>query len=977
MARCANANVPGSCAIFLTAGGIMALNKIKQEEQAARVAKGQKPKLRPLNIGCVVLKWSFKVCLRTEEARVAIEQLRPIQMGLSAERGTEVVGHLFRALYEQGYIICTTDFSNGFNAFLRQSMLDAVHRRCPALTGVFNLFYALDSPCLFKVGDEYRVIMSTEGSRMGCTMGSFGFDLTVQDIYEAVRARFPMAVCKALTDDFSFAIKPSDDEIENLEETYQVVGNCLESIATESKARANLDLVPSKCNLLLTARASSLPPPSPSSLRGGVNVVTGLRLAGAPLGTGAFCINYINQQQQAVAERIKAVEHIHPQLALQMLSICTSHAPTFYYQVTPPQLTHQAATAHDQLTLDTIWRIMRPAGQPKPPTCSRERLARANAKILLPTRLNGVGVNSAVRTHALAFWSSAVASFNVDEDLNQHRRGLDRFAPYTLEAICSVVGPPSDLTRTIDTKIPRGNPLAFTDGSLYVALYDNSPGIKLQKELSDVANQVAHRAHLASCALTHPTVSESDFILEHSASTQSTIFKAPLSNPFFRFTPITFRRFFLQFTRMPNIPNTDQLFIDPSFDYLVGHCQANHKHRFPQLDLHNNHGNSGCPSSAFARYTRHNLVNRTIAKHATEAGFDVTIEPDTCTKLLARLYAPNTTAVLFPNSHSQVLRAKLVKLRGEIDQAELKPPGPAREKALRDHRALQRVLEADMNRSGKKALRADLLCIDTDIGQSGRSYVCDFTCISTTVTSNRKKETKDTIARLAQHELSRSSSMAPPLAPPYSVLHAAKTKVTKYSPLISLMSELHIRGLRDTPVDFLEMAMAADGSLGHGIVRFLEIICCKFKRKLDSEGDSDDGFTIPQRLSAFRRQLRLSIQIAAAKGEAMMHGAAGLPSEMLMKNRSDKARMPPPAAKPPGRQRAAKMPAAQAPGRSRKAKPGPKPHTIKKQTCISNLDSVQAVTVPELSRAPSPPQPQLRVPRVPPALMLSDHFPPI
>ena len=176
---------------------------------------------------------------------------------------------------------------------------------------------------------------------------------------------------------------------------------------------------------------------------------------------------------------------------------------------------------------------------------------------------------------------------------------------------------------------------------------------------------------------------------------------------------------------------------------------------------------------------------------------------------------------------------------------------------------------------------------------------------------------------------------------------------------------------------FKIMAMAADGSLGHGIVRFLEIICCKFKRKLDSEGDSDDGFTIPQRLSAFRRQLRLSIQIAAAKGEAMMHGAAGLPSEMLMKNRSDKARMPPPAAKPPGRQRAAKMPAAQAPGRSRKAKPGPKPHTIKKQTCISNLDSVQAVTVPELSRAPSPPQPQLRVPRVPPALMLSDHFPPI
>ena len=44
----------------------------------------------------------------------------------------EVVGHLFRSLYEQQYAICTTDFTNGFNAFARQAMLDAVDKRCPA-----------------------------------------------------------------------------------------------------------------------------------------------------------------------------------------------------------------------------------------------------------------------------------------------------------------------------------------------------------------------------------------------------------------------------------------------------------------------------------------------------------------------------------------------------------------------------------------------------------------------------------------------------------------------------------------------------------------------------------------------------------------------------------------------------------------------------------------------------------------------------
>ena len=54
---------------------------------------------------------------------------------------------MFRALYELGYVVVTTDFSNGFNAFMRQAMLDAVQRRCPALTSAFNTYYALDSMC--------------------------------------------------------------------------------------------------------------------------------------------------------------------------------------------------------------------------------------------------------------------------------------------------------------------------------------------------------------------------------------------------------------------------------------------------------------------------------------------------------------------------------------------------------------------------------------------------------------------------------------------------------------------------------------------------------------------------------------------------------------------------------------------------------------------------------------------------------------
>jgi hypothetical protein len=38
-----------------------------------------------------------------------------------------------------------------------------------------------------------RVVLSQEGSRMGCVLGSFGFDLVVQDVYEAAQALLPAA----------------------------------------------------------------------------------------------------------------------------------------------------------------------------------------------------------------------------------------------------------------------------------------------------------------------------------------------------------------------------------------------------------------------------------------------------------------------------------------------------------------------------------------------------------------------------------------------------------------------------------------------------------------------------------------------------------------------------------------------------------------------------------------------------------------
>ena len=46
---------------------------------------------------------------------------------------------------------------------------------------------------------------------MGCAMGSFGFDLTVQDVYEEVQRALPEAVYKGLTDDLTTGVPPQEN----------------------------------------------------------------------------------------------------------------------------------------------------------------------------------------------------------------------------------------------------------------------------------------------------------------------------------------------------------------------------------------------------------------------------------------------------------------------------------------------------------------------------------------------------------------------------------------------------------------------------------------------------------------------------------------------------------------------------------------------------------------------------------------------
>ena len=65
----ANADVPESFAIVLTCGMLLPIHKEAVDKQRERLARGERVKLRPVNIGSCILKWGFKLALGSKPRR--------------------------------------------------------------------------------------------------------------------------------------------------------------------------------------------------------------------------------------------------------------------------------------------------------------------------------------------------------------------------------------------------------------------------------------------------------------------------------------------------------------------------------------------------------------------------------------------------------------------------------------------------------------------------------------------------------------------------------------------------------------------------------------------------------------------------------------------------------------------------------------------------------------------------------------------
>ena len=77
---------------MVIAGALTATNKDDAAETKARLEKGKKPKLRPINSGSGILKTPLQEALSQPAAARVLAELRPIQMRAGMSSGQAIAG---------------------------------------------------------------------------------------------------------------------------------------------------------------------------------------------------------------------------------------------------------------------------------------------------------------------------------------------------------------------------------------------------------------------------------------------------------------------------------------------------------------------------------------------------------------------------------------------------------------------------------------------------------------------------------------------------------------------------------------------------------------------------------------------------------------------------------------------------------------------------------------------------------------------
>ena len=308
--------------------------------------------IRPVVVGEVIRRLISKLCVEYIRPDI-LQYFQPVQLGVGVSGGAEAVLHAFnRAIRAEDFdaqlLLVLVDFENAFNEVNRQSFLDIVRERFPAIYPWVFFCYSIGAPLFLSS----TVLYATTGVQQGDPLGPVLFALVLHPFLQYLRDSLSLRV-GAFLDDVTFLGCPRD--------TLRALG-----FFRSEGPKAGLRLSPktsiwSPKGLHIPASIASFSLSDARDMPAAIVKSNGVPLLGSAVSCDTNYINAIAMKRfQKWQHSIQLMSTLQsPQLELMLLRACVG-APKLNYLLRslPPQVLAPSIRDMECLLFSTLRRIL-------------------------------------------------------------------------------------------------------------------------------------------------------------------------------------------------------------------------------------------------------------------------------------------------------------------------------------------------------------------------------------------------------------------------------------------------------------------------------------------------------------------------------------------------------------------------------------------------------------------------------------------
>ena len=879
IAKLANCQVPDTVAFLFTTGSLVALNKDSAEVRSKRLEEGKLPRERPINQGSMFLKLAFDLALRSKPAQDAAQVLLPIQQGVGAKRGMEVISHCCTAFYQKGYAVLKLDATNGFQELERAQMHRAVARRCPSLLGLFQTYYTHDSVGLYNTGETIKMVKVSEGCRMGCKLSSFGFALTVQDAYLGVQEQLrhtsldkntDHSFIKAATDDVILVVKADAD---NPNAFYKRIRGLGVKLGLEAR-KIGLSFENDKAQLLLPPGWS---PPADPSLLPKIDIRSdvlpnvhqqGMEVVGCPIGSPAFCKSFVRKTVKSMLANSHELTQLHPQAATKLILKCVSAAPAYLSQVCHPLMTKESFTMFDREMWKLWTTIFGGVG------LDGEQLQMCDVGIersrlwsYLPARTGGAGLKcwSTIADYA---WFCSFADCTVlhDADFEKGRVFAKKECEEAHAIALNVLGGPTYVNHADFELLPPEEPEVLYDSDYYKCWKEDHKTARIQKEFNNFLAQKLLRDLSSHVALnqTHVTNSEKIRSIQTRKRPDATVltqlFSASLSDRESRLTKLEFIISARQFIVLAPLKINRGEVIELKCGCEAQKC-SNAGCAGATIDPAGNHA-LVCHAGMGAR--KATVFERALERVFRKAGGKPTRQPTTF-RLLGEVVPKDDLTVLFAGGLNQEQTKANEQLALELVDAFLLPVGVLRDSVIDEVRSRLPVVAEEKKDFVNTTIRFDLCLAASFPADYPLELWLDHAIVQETSDSYQEQVITHLETHAEKGDLTKSVAFR----------RMETSKQRRFRALISLANHLSKMKLLEFKPLFLFPVISALGFMNEDAEKMVKFMNNVMKKNLPS--NRDDG--VPQSVlkARFKVEVRNALCFGVARGNSLSMNSVGRP----------------------------------------------------------------------------------------------------